>query len=210
MAERIVQVTSSEKRAQHAANSELMSPPGLHDVLKTLEHFGIYQRFECIKCHQELSTINLALAHLRGEYLECKTGNVGESTLSAESTRSRKEKEVFAPRKPKSKSARKVPSEFSPKSAKKEVPSSSSKSKYSLKQIEMILSKKKKDNVFAKQFDITTRDVAKLRYNWNKSGKYNNLLVTEVHRVKKQIKNYKEQKVPKGSQEYKVESADDK
>ena len=54
------------------SSDELMSPPHLKDVLKTLEYFGIYQRFECIKCHQEFATINLALAHLRGEYLECK------------------------------------------------------------------------------------------------------------------------------------------
>ena len=191
------------------SSNELMSPPHLKDILKTLEYFGIYQRFECIKCHQNLSTINLALAHLRGEYLECKVGNIRKSMLSSE------EKEVFAPRKPK---------KFSPRSVKKEVAPSSNKrhSKYSLKQIEMILNKKKKDNVFAKQFGITTRDVAKLRYNWNKSDNYKNLLVTEVEHIsdepiKKVIMNpgkykkpYKQQKVPEGSQEYKIESADDK
>ena len=214
MAERIVQVTSS---------IELMSPPGLHDVLKTLEHFGIYQRFECIKCHQDLSTINLALAHLRGEYLECKTGDVGESTLSAESVaNSRKEKEVFAPRKPK---------KFSPKNIKKEVPSSSNKpdkhkkgSKYSLKQIEMILNKKKRDNVFAKQFGITTRDVSKLRYNWKKSHTYDNLLINEevievpetpkknikhVHKSQKYSKPYKINKNLKGANDYKIQPGED-
>ena len=210
---------------KNIGSDELMSPPHLKDVLKTLEYFGIYQRFECIKCHQEFATINLALAHLRGEYLECKTGDVGKSTLSAESTRSRKEKEVFAPRTPNKQKL------VSPKNAKKEVPPSHSKrkkSKYSLKAIEMILNKKKKDDVFAKQFGITTRDVAKLRYTWKKHDKYKNLLLKtptpeNIVAITKHVKNphkyiknpgkykkpYKINKAAKGVQDYKVQPGED-
>jgi len=107
----------ASKLAQQAADSELMSPPSTaasgasaatrEDVLKTLG----------IKCHQNLSTINLALAHLRGEYLECKTGDVGKSTLSTAG------KEVFAPRTPNKQKL------VSPKNIKKEVPSSLNKRK---------------------------------------------------------------------------------
>ncbi len=41
------------------------------EIIATIEHFGIYQRFECIKCDRFLGNINLAMAHLRGEYLNC-------------------------------------------------------------------------------------------------------------------------------------------
>lgn len=216
-------------------SDELMSPPHLKDVLKTLEYFGIYQRFECIKCHQNLSTINFALAHLRGEYLECKKGSVSKTTPSSDGAQKAQrvgEKEVFAPRTP---NKHKL---VSPKNAKKEVPSSSIKhkspgrerrerrSRYSLKQIEMILNKKKKDTVFAKQFKISTRDVAKLRYNWKKTHTYDNLLISkEVVEVPKKkdivavtrhvtskkphVHPYKINKSAKGSQDYKVESADE-
>lgn len=41
------------------------------EVIKLLEHFGIYPRFECIKCKQVLGNINLAMAHVTGKYLDC-------------------------------------------------------------------------------------------------------------------------------------------
>ncbi len=206
-----------KKLAQQAVLSELMSPPHLAEVLKTLEYFGIYQRFECIKCRQTFATINLALAHLRGEYLECKKGSVSKITPS------QSEKEVFAPRKPSKL--------VSPKNAKKEVTpllKSKRKSRYSLKQVEMILNKKKKDNVFAKQFGITTRDVAKLRYTWKKHSKYKNLLLKvptpeNIVAITKHVKNphkyiktpgkykkpYKINKSANGANDYKVESAEE-
>ncbi len=177
----------SEASLAIGADSELMSPPHLKDVLKTLEYFGIYQRFECIKCRQEFATINLALAHLRGEYLECKTGDVGKRmSLSVG-------KEVFVPRKPKKLSPKKQReiaqhrgrSEASlaigAQTGKKEVTPLFSKRKkkhkYSLKEVEMILNKKKKDDVFAKQFGVKTHDIAKYRYLWKKHKKYKNLIL---------------------------------
>lgn len=176
---------------------QLLSPPHLEEVLKTLEYFGIYQRFECIKCNGEFATMNLALSHLRGEYIDCKSGSLSKSMLS--------KKKVFAPKKPK---------KISPKINKEVAPLSSSNyksSKYSPKQVEMILSKKKKDNILAKQFKVTTKHIAKFRYNWNKKNKaqaddksYNN-----VETIAKHKKSYKINKAAKGSQEYKIQPGED-
>lgn len=184
---------------------ELMSPPPTapptaasgasaafrEEVLKTLEYFGIYQRFECIKCHGEFATMNLALSHLRGEYIDCKSGSVSKNMLS--------KKKVFVPKKLK---------KFSPKINKEVAPLSSSKhksSKYSPKQVEMILSKKKKDNVLAKQFKVTTKHIAKFRYNWNKKNK----IIVNTKSYKKHKKPYKINKAARGNQEYKIQPGED-
>ncbi len=205
-----------------------MSPPKLQDVLKTLEYFGIYQRFECIKCHQNLATINLALAHLRGEYLECKNVVDERSSLPA------KGKKVIASKTPNRENSSKKEKKRSPLLPSDMRKKKHLRSKYSLKQIEMILNKKKKDNVFAKQFGITTRDVAKLRYTWKKHKQYKNLLLKVVekkdivalkaasvaHTRPKHVTSkvtskkptthpYKINKSAKGSQDYKVESAEE-
>ena len=211
-------------------SDELITPPRLSEVLKTLEHFGIYQRFECIKCDQNFATINLALAHLRGEYLECKKDNLGpEQKKGVQADGARAELRVSR-KEDRERSVLRTqhgePPNQSKHSSPKKAPLLSNKhhkiaSKYSIKQIEMILNKKKRDTVFAKQFGITTRDVAKLRYTWKKKGQFKNLLIVTpdnksavvaagevVHNRKGKNKEMFHVNKAKGSQDYKVQPAD--
>lgn len=66
------------------------------EVVQLLEHFGIYERFECIKCKNVFGNMNLAMAHLQGRYMPCRGPGKAEIKKIKVPTSGRKVKQTFS------------------------------------------------------------------------------------------------------------------